>query len=56
MACHAAWRAVQLCESERALLASVNLMLTRAVGLSFAVAGMTSAKGWSKYKMSDFFF
>eukprot|EP00964_Phaeocystis_antarctica_P007649 scaffold4136_cov60-Phaeocystis_antarctica.AAC.1 len=42
---HAAWRAVQLHECERALLMSVNLMLTPAVGLSFAVAGMTSAAG-----------
>ena len=42
---HAAWRAVQLRECERALLASVNLMLTPGVSLSFAVAGMTSAAG-----------
>ena len=30
---------------DRVLLASVNLMLTPAVGLAFAVAGMTSAAG-----------
>eukprot|EP00964_Phaeocystis_antarctica_P004954 scaffold2700_cov72-Phaeocystis_antarctica.AAC.1 len=42
---HAAWRAVQLRECERALLASVNLMLTPTVHSVFAVAGMTSAAG-----------
>ena len=45
VASHAARRALQLGECVSSLASGVNLMLTPAVGMSFAVAGMTSATG-----------
>ena len=42
---HAAWRAVQLSECDVALLEAISLMLLPAVGMAFAVAGMTSVNG-----------
>ena len=45
VASHAARRALQLGECVSSLASGVNLMLTPAVGTSFAVAGMTSATG-----------
>ena len=44
---HAALRAVQLGECGMSLLEGVSLMLLPAVGMSFAQAGMTSARGRS---------
>ena len=47
VALHAAVRALQGDECTRGLAAGVNLMLTPAVGASFALAGMTSPHGRS---------
>ena len=47
VASHAAMRALQCMEISRALVAAVNLMLIPGVGLSFAIAGMTSTLGRS---------
>ena len=47
VACHAALRALQLNEADRNLVAGVALILTPTAGVSFAVAGMTSATGRS---------
>ena len=44
---HAALRSVQLGECEAGVLEAVSLLLLPSVGLSFAVAGMTSARGRS---------
>ena len=46
-ASHAGLRAVQLAECNAGVVAGVALMLTPAAGTSFAVAGMTSARGRS---------
>ena len=46
-ACHAALRALQLDECVTGLVAAVTLMLAPAIGTSFAIAGMTSARGRS---------
>jgi acyl transferase domain-containing protein len=46
-ASHAGLRALQLAECKAGLVAGVTLMLTPAIGTSFAVAGMTSARGRS---------
>ena len=46
-ACHAGLRALQLNECSTGLVAGVNLMFAPGVGTSFAVAGMTSARGRS---------
>ena len=45
VASHAARRALQLGECTSSLASGVNLMLSPAVGTSFAVAGMTSPTG-----------
>ena len=47
VACHAASCALSLVECPAALVAGVTLMLTPAVGITFALAGMTSANGRS---------
>ena len=44
-ACHAGLRALQLGECEIGVVSGVSMMLTPAVSISFAVAGMTSARG-----------
>ena len=44
---HAGLRALQLAECKVGLVAGVTLMLAPSVGTSFAVAGMTSARGRS---------
>ena len=44
---HAALRSLQLGESSAALVSAVNVMLSPRVGLTFAVAGMTSVLGRS---------
>merc|ERR1712091_674729 len=46
-AAHAGLRALQLAECAVGLVAGVTLMLAPGVGLSFAVAGMTSPRGRS---------
>ena len=48
VACHAGLRALQLDECPAGLVAGVTLMLLPGVGLSFALAGMTSARGRSQ--------
>ena len=46
-ACHAGLRALQLNECSMGLVAGVNLMFAPGIGTSFAIAGMTSARGRS---------
>jgi acyl transferase domain-containing protein len=46
-ACHAGLRAMQLAECKAGLVMGVTLVLALGVGMSFAVAGMTSARGRS---------
>ena len=47
VACHATVRTLQHNECTQGLAAGVNLMLTPGIGLSFALAGMTSPAGRS---------
>ena len=47
VACHAGLRALQLDECPAGLVAGVTLILLPGVGLSFALAGMTSGRGRS---------
>ena len=44
-ACHGGLRALQLGECARGLVAGVNLVVGPGVGISFAISGMTSARG-----------
>ena len=46
-AAHGGLRALQLAECTAGIVAGVTIMLTPAIGASFAVAGMTSARGRS---------